>query len=89
MKISKDWVLTELAGGYVAVPVGANTKNFNGIVKLNETGKDIWNALAEGLDEDAISEKLVGEYEGLTREKALDDVKKVIAKLRAEGLIEG
>lgn len=88
MKISKDWVLTELAGGYVAVPVGENTKNFNGIIKLNETGKDIWNALAEGLDENAVAEKLVGEYEGLDLEKALADVEKIVEKLRAEGLIE-
>lgn len=88
MKISKNWMLTELAGGYVAVPVGENIKNFNGIIKLNETGKDIWNALAEGLDEEAIAERLVGEYEGLDREKALEDVRKIVAKLRSEGLIE-
>ena len=88
MNIKKDWILTELAGEYVAVPVGENTKEFRGMIKLNETGRDIWNGLVEGLDEDAIAKKMVNEYEGLSEEKAVMYVRKVIEKLQAEGLLE-
>lgn len=87
MKLSKDWVLTELAGEYVAVPTAA-ASTFRGIVRLNDTGADIWNGLAEGKSEVEIADQLVREYSGLRSDKALQDVRDVIAKLQEEGLLE-
>ena len=87
MILSKDWVLTELAGEYVAVPTAA-VSSFRGIVRLNETGADIWNGLAEGKTEQEIAEKLVSEYADLSSDKALQAVRDVIAVLLKEGLLE-
>ena len=88
LKLKEGWVLTTLADEHIAVPVGGNAADFKGVVRLNETGRDVWNGLAEGMDEAAIAEKLVQDYEGVTADKAREDVRKVIDALQAEGLLE-
>lgn len=89
MKISDGWTITELAGEYVAVPVGEKASDFKGIVRLNETGLDIWNGLSEGLSCEEISQRLLDEYEGLAPEKAKETVQSVVEKLNKEGLLIG
>lgn len=88
MKLKEGWTLTELAGEYVAVPTGESAKTFSGIVRLNETGRDIWQGLADGLDEDGIAHRLTELYDGIDHDTAKSDVKKVFAKLMKEGLLE-
>ena len=48
MKIKEGFVVREIAGQSVVIAVGAASKIFNGIIKLNETGKIIWTKLSEG-----------------------------------------
>ena len=86
MRNLKDWTLTELAGKYVAVPTG-DAAAFRGIVRLNESGRDIWEGLAAGLTDEQIAQKLVSAYADLTEEKALAEVKKVVDLLRTERVI--
>ena len=50
MKLIKTIVLTEVAGDYIAVPVGEATNRFNGVVRLNKTGRDIVQGLIDGLE---------------------------------------
>ena len=87
MKLKEKWELTEMEGEYVVVPTENNADGFCGIVRLNETGKDIWLGLAEGLDEDAIAARLTESY-AVDLNRAKKAVKAVIEKLTAEGLIE-
>ncbi len=86
MKLKEGWVLTEMDGEYVAVPTKESAEKFSGVVRLNETAKDIWQGLAEGLDEARLAEKLVSLYE-VTPEQAKQAVQNVIAALTAEGLL--
>lgn len=88
MRLKKGWALTELSGDYVAIPTGESARSFAGIVRLNESARDIWEGLANGLSEDAIIEKMIELYEGIDREKAQNAVKSVIDKLKSEGLLE-
>ena len=44
MKIKNGFVVREIAGECVVVALGEASKVFNGIIKLNETGKIIWNS---------------------------------------------
>lgn len=87
MKLKEGWTLTELAGEYVAVPTGESAKDFRGIVRLNETGRDIWRGIEEGLDEEAIAERLLDLYDGVDREGALQAVERVFKKLSEKGLL--
>ena len=57
-------------------------------MRLNETGRDIWQGLADGLSETEIADKLIELYNGVDKEKAQKAVKSVVDKLKEEGLLE-
>ena len=87
MKLKSGWKLTELSGEYVAVPTKESAESFCGIVRLNETGKDIWQGLESGLSEHQIAEKLMELYDGVDMQGAQNAVRKIIDKLKSEGLL--
>ena len=47
----------------VAVPVGENSANKNGILKLNPEGKEIFEMLMKGFSEEEIRNNLFEKYE--------------------------
>ena len=42
MRIKKGFVVREIAGQSIVVALGGANKVFNGMIKLNETGRIIW-----------------------------------------------
>ena len=88
MKLKAGWMLTEFSGEYIAVPTGEMTENFHGVVRLNVTGKDIWQGLSDGLNESEIADKLMELYSDLDRETAQKAVRGVVDKLKDGGLLE-
>lgn len=87
MKLKEGWMLTDMGGEYVAVPTRESAEHFSGIVRLNETGKDIWEGLSEGLTEEGIVEKLTGLYD-VEKDRARAAVARVLEMLKQEGLVE-
>lgn len=87
MKIKKDFVLRELAGGYVATAVGSAAADFKGIIKLNETGALIWKELEGGSDLDNICEKICSTY-NVDKDTAKSDCSEIIQKLKSCGVID-
>ena len=85
--MSNEWVLSEIGDEYVAVPIGENADNFKGIIKLNETGRDIWNGLLEGRSLEDIAVKLVDDYDGVGIEAAYEYAEQMISRLKEEGLL--
>ncbi|MBO4854743.1 MAG: PqqD family protein [Oscillospiraceae bacterium] len=87
MKLKAGWMLTELSDEYIAVPTGESAEGFRGIVRLNETGKDVFQGLLDGLTEAQIAEKLLERYDGIDRQGAEMAVKRVVDLLKKEGLL--
>lgn len=87
MRLKKGFVLTEAAGECLAVPTGEAAEALHGVIRLNETGKVIWEALAEGLDERAIAVRLKDVYD-VDDSTAVRDVHSMLAKLREAGIIK-
>lgn len=87
MKIKKGFVMRKVAGSAVVIATGEASKSFHGMVKLNSTGADIWQGIAEGLDEAAIAERIVEEYE-IDKETAYADVLATVQKMKEDGFIE-
>ena len=87
MKLKSNYALTGLNGEYVAVPMNGS-EGFRGIVKLNESGAEVFRALSEGLDRAQAAARLTEKYPGLNRETADKAVEIVIKKLRDAGLLE-
>ena len=63
MKISKEFILREIAGEYILVPVGKTALTFNGLVTVNEVGALIWGMLEKGSDVSTIVNGILDEYD--------------------------
>ena len=47
MKVSKEFVLREIAGDYIIIPTGKAVLEFNGLITENEVGVSLWKMLQE------------------------------------------
>ena len=88
MKIKGTFVLREVMGQSVAVPVGETSKNFHGMIKLNASGAEIWKDLEKGLTKEQIAQKITENYEGIELAEALLKVEQFLTKLQDAGIIE-
>ena len=88
MKIKSGFVAKEIAGQYVVVALGSASKIFNGIIKLNESAKFIWDKLSVGAEKNDIVDALLEEYEGVDRATAERDVDNFINELKGANILE-
>lgn len=87
MKIKRDFVIRKIAETTVLVPVGKNAVDFNGMIKLNDTGAYLFKLIQTGSDEEVLVNNLVNDYD-VSREQALNDVSAFIKKLKDADIIE-
>lgn len=87
MKIKEDFLLREVAGSNIVVPLGDAEMNFGGMMTLNEVGTFIWRALEQETTEEAVVKALLSEY-AIDEATAKKDVHTYIARLRDKGVIE-
>ena len=85
MKIKDGYLLSEVAGNHVVVPVG--NVSFNGMLNLNETGVLIWKKLEAGCEESDLVAAFLEEYD-VSKERAEQDVAIFVNKLREAGIID-
>ena len=83
MKIKEGYVIRKLGIGYIVVTIGEASDDFNGLIRLNESGAFLWQCIMDGAD---TKEKLVSEmlnrYDGLdenTAKKDLDEFLETVA----------
>ena len=82
MKISKEFILREIAGEYILVPVGKTALTFNGLVTVNEVGALIWGMLEKGSDVRTIVNGILDE------QTATADVLEFISYLKSNNIID-
>ena len=87
MKIKEGFVVRDIAGQSVVIAVGAASKIFNGIIKLNETGKIIWIKLSEGANKEDTVTAILAEYD-VDRETVEKDYDNFVNTLLGAGIIE-
>ncbi len=87
MKIKENYILREVAGSSIVVPVGDAQMSFNGIMTLNDVGTFIWKILENGADREQIIDSVLETYD-VERKKAEQDIDKYLNKLRDKNLIE-
>ena len=85
MKIKEGYLLRKVADNYVVVPVG--DLDFDGMIRLNETGVFIWKALEKETTEEEVISALLGEY-NVPEAVARADVAAFIQKLKGAGIID-
>ena len=87
MKIKKGFILRTVGGENVVVPVGEMSKQFHGMITLNESGYLLWKKLESGADREALIALLTEEYE-VTADVASRDVDKFLSKIGEAGCID-
>jgi len=87
MKIKKGFVLRNVGGETIVVPVGAMSKKFHGMINLNETGAVLWQFYAEEHSVDEGVERLLSEYD-VAEEIARKDVEQFMKIVLEKGFAE-
>ena len=87
MKIKEGFILRNVAGSFVVVPVGDATIDFNGMMNLNETGAFLLEKMIEGTTREDLIKALTEEYD-VDEETASKDVDLFIEKVEKEDLFE-
>ena len=59
MRIKDGFVMREVAGQTMVIATGEASRNFHGMIKLNSTGKMIWEGLMQGLSRQEITERIL------------------------------
>ena len=86
MKQSPDFLLRDVADSLVLVPVGAATERFPGMITLNETGKLLWDALAQEQTQETLTALLLEHYQ-VEAEQARKDIDAFLKNLCAVGAV--
>ena len=87
MKIKNGFILRNIADQYMAVPVGARTRELHGMIAMNETAAFLWERMNEACTEDELTQALYDTYE-IDEDKSKEVVKHFIDMLKTEGVLE-
>lgn len=87
MKIKDGFMLRQIAGSWVVVPLEQRVVEFNGLMTLNESGAMLWKLLETGAEIDDLVKAITNEY-AIDENTAKKDIKELLDNLEVKGLIE-
>ena len=87
MKIKKGFIIRKVGDENIVVPVGEASKNFHGMVKLNESGAFLWKFFTENHTEEEAVDALLSEYD-VEKDGAARDVKGFVEVLTKNSFAE-
>ena len=87
MRLKKGFLLHDVGTEHMAVAMGEASKEFNGIIRNNETAHFIFQLLLEDVTMDEIVGRLSQQYDA-PADVIRQDAEELIAKLRKEGLLD-
>ena len=87
MKIKEGFMLRNVAGSAVVVPLGKAAAEFNGMINLNGVGAFLWEQLQQETTVEQLQAALLENYD-VTPEKAAEGVAKFVAELEKADFLE-
>lgn len=87
MKLKYEFIISEVADKFVAVPMGDDAENFGGLLKTNDIGAYILNILKNDVTEEDIVIAMAKDYPGDSEEEIREVVSSFIADLKANDLL--
>ena len=88
MTIKTGFMLRTIAGSNIVVPVGDRSREFNGMITLNETGAFLCKRLEQGATMDELVAAILENYEDVDRDVARKSAENFVNKLHETGCIE-
>lgn len=80
--------MTAIGTDFVVIAGSPETKKeFDGMLRLNETGAFLWKKLADGASEETLADALYAEY-GVSAEVAAKDTADFLEIIRSAGFVE-
>ncbi|MDO5124940.1 MAG: PqqD family protein [Ruminococcus sp.] len=86
MKIKSGFILREVASQTMVVAIGEASKGFDGIIRLNTTGKFLWKMLQKDTTVDELTSAMIAEYD-VDKATAETDIKSFIETLKGADLL--
>lgn len=87
MKRNAQFILSDVAGSHLLVPIGKLTADFNGVVSLNGMAVALWNLLESDTTPEALLAAVLTEYD-VPAEQAGADIADFLNQLRKLGCLE-
>ena len=87
MKRSEDFLLKNVGGQDLLVPLGAKVMDMNSLITLNATGRRVWELLAEDRSVEYLVAEVVEQFD-VDQERARADVQAFLDDLGRLGLLE-
>ena len=87
MRIKGNYVLREIGGDHILVPVGETAMEMNGLITVDDVGVLIWKGIKSGKSEAEILKEILIEYE-VSEDIARTDLVEFLDKLERAGLAE-
>ena len=87
MKINNNFILKEIAGTFMVVPVGNELIDLNAMITLNESGAFLWKQLEKDSTEFELLEGMLKEYD-VDSKTAAEDISEFVANLRKIGVLD-
>ena len=87
MKRNAQFILSDVAGRHLLVPIGKLTADFNGVVSLNGMAVVMWNLLESDTTPEALLAAVLTEYD-VPAEQAGAEIADFLNQLRKLGCLE-
>ena len=88
MKIKSGFAKRSIAGTNIVVPVGDKSKEFNGMITLNDSAAFFWDCFNErDISVDEAVEMVIDEYD-IDEKTAKKDIEDFVAMLKKNDLID-
>ena len=85
MKLKEGFILRTISGQTVVLPTGG-VLDLNMMIKLNDTGRFIWERLEKGTEKEELIQDMLKEYD-VSREKATEYVEQFVQKVKENGFL--
>jgi len=86
MKVDKEFVLREIAGDYIIIPMGKTALEFNGLITVNEVGVSLWKMLQNEVTLEELVRGILNEYD-VKEEVAREDIQEFLDTLIEGGIL--
>ena len=86
MKLNGKYVIREVAGEILVIPVGEAALALNGIIVLNPVSKIIWQCLEQETNTEKILDTILETFD-VSKEEAAVDLEEFLNQLRKENLL--
>lgn len=87
MKIKSGFIVRSVGGNRMVVATGERSKQFGGMIRLNDSGSFLWEKLSQETDKQALVSALLEEYD-VDASVAEADVEQFLKILREAGVLD-